>query len=151
MSNELVLERFNYGPDGTFGKLKFPNGEVFWTVERPWLGNKAYESCIPDGVYTLEKRYSPVVKSSSGGEFDEGYEITDVDGRTYIMIHVGNWVGDVVGCVAVGTRYGIMRDREGNWSNAVASSRDAFRKVMELLDAGDNWTIDIRPFMMSYP
>lgn len=151
MSNELVLPRFNYGPDGTFGTLLFPTGEKFWTVERPWLNNRVRESCIPEGIYTLEKRYSPVVKRSTSGEFEEGYEVTDVTGRTYIMIHPANWVGDVIGCIGVGLAYGIMNDRSGKPANSVMSSREAFRRVMALLDAGDNWTVDIRPHLISYP
>ena len=46
----VIIERFAYAPDGTFGRIKLPNGTQFVTVERPWLSNKAYESCIPDGI-----------------------------------------------------------------------------------------------------
>lgn len=151
MSNDLVLERFNYGPEGTFGKLMFPTGEFFWTVERPWLGNKKYESCIPDGNYFLESRHSPVVSRSSGGEFQEGWEVTDVPGRTFIMLHPGNWPGDLAGCIAPGKRYLVTQNRKGQYSNSVMDSRTAFREMMELMDQYNDWTLDVRPFFMVYP
>lgn len=46
----VTLERFAYSPFGTFGKLIYGD-KTFLTVERPWLGNKPYKSCIPEGVY----------------------------------------------------------------------------------------------------
>lgn len=146
MSNNLVLERFNYGPDGTFGRLKFPTREVFYTCERPWLNNKQRESCIPEGVYYLEQRYSPVVQRTSNGLFSEGWEITDVPKRTYIMLHPGNWPSDVEGCVAVGLDYRIIQDHGGRWSNAVVSSQDAFEQIMELMEYHNQWVLDVRGY-----
>lgn len=151
MSNNLILERFNYGPDGTFGKLLFPTGEMFWTVEKPWKSNTPYESCIPDGGYYLVQRHSPVVNRTSGGEFSDGWEVTDVVNRTFIMVHPANWPDDLEGCIGVGQDYVIMQNRKGNQSNAVASSRDAFREVMGLMDKHNDWRLDIMPFIMQYP
>jgi len=142
----VIIERFAYAPDGTFGRIKLPNGTQFVTVERPWLSNKAYESCIPDGIYTMEKRRSPVVERTSGGNYLEGWEITHVPGRTYIMIHPGNWPDNFEGCIGVGMNYQILDGR-----NAVAQSRSAFAQVMGALDGRDTWLLEIRPFLMEYP
>lgn len=142
----IILERFAYAPDGTFGRLKLPNGKTFFTVERPWLGNKPRESCIPDGIYTLEKRRSPVVERTSGGNYVEGWEITHVPGRTYIMIHPGNWPRNFEGCIGVGLNYQVI---EGY--NGVTQSRSAFAQVMGALDGRNSWHLEIRPFLMKYP
>lgn len=142
----VILERFAYAPDGTFGRLKLPNGKQFFTVERPWLSNKPFESCIPDGIYTLEKRRSPVVERTSGGDYLEGWEVTHVPGRTYIMIHPGNWPTNVEGCIAVGMDYKVLDGRNG-----VSQSRLAFAQVMAALDGRQTWRLEIRPFLMEYP
>ncbi len=142
----IVLERFAYSPDGTFGRLKLPNGFTCYTVERPWLSNKQRESCIPDGIYTLEKRRSPVVERTSGGDYLEGWEVTHVPGRTYIMLHPANWPHNVEGCIGVGREYMIM-----DGENGVTKSRLTFAQVMAGLDGRDTWNIDIRPFIMEYP
>jgi len=151
MNNHLMLTRFNYGPEGTFAKLVFPTGEEFVTVEKPWLSNAAFASCIPDGAYYLEKRYSPVVARTSGGEFSEGWEVLDVVGREYIMIHPGNWPGDVQGCIAPGKVYKVTQNKKSNWSPSVMDSRAAFGEIMALMDRFNDWVLDIRPFMMEYP
>lgn len=147
----VILERFSYAPDGTFGRLKLPNGRLFFTCERPWLSNKPFESCIPDGIYTLEKRRSPVVERTSGGDYLEGWEVTHVPGRTYIMIHPGNWPRNVEGCIAVGLAYRVLQDQDGEHKNAVTQSKSAFAQLMGALDGRESWRLEIRPFLMEYP
>jgi len=148
MSNNLVLTRNAFTPWGVFGELEFPTYEKFFTIERPWLNNKPFKSCIPDGVYYLEKRHSPVVGRTSGQEFQEGWEVTDVVDRTFIMIHPANWKEDLAGCIGVGLDYAITRNRKNESALSVLRSRDAFREVMALLDEQSSWTLDIRPFIM---
>lgn len=142
----VILERFAYAPDGTFGRLILPTGKSFFTVERPWLGNRAGESCIPDGIYELRKRRSPVVERTSGGDYLEGWEVTHVPGRTFIMIHPGNWPSNFKGCIGVGTQYQMLEGRNG-----VTQSRLAFAQVMAALDGRETWRLEIRPFLMEYP
>jgi hypothetical protein len=150
--NTLVLERFSYAPDGTFGLLFFPSGESFYTAERPWLGNKKSESCIPEGVYALCKRHSPIVQRTSGGKYIEGWEVTDVPNRDYIMIHPGNFpLKDLEGCIAVGKSFQIIEDRLGVPRNAVGASRTAFNEMMELMEVSDYWDLEIVPKLISYP
>lgn len=148
----LILERFNYGMkdirhpcSGTFGTLELPSSTKLFTVERPWLQNRNNVSCIPTGVYILRKRRSSVVEKSSGGEFLEGWEITDVLGRTYIMFHPANWPNNVKGCVGVGMDYTIMGGKLG-----VSESRDAHRILMsELTDS--SYELHIIDRLTSYP
>ena len=151
MNTDLVLERFNHEPTGTFGRLMFPTGETFFTVEREWNNNVPFESCIPPGLYYLEKRESNVVRQTSAGEFHEGWEIMDVIGRDDCMIHPANWPSDLAGCIGVGLDYTVAQDRKGKWRTSVLRSRQAFREIMTLLDQSNHWTLDIRPFLYSWP
>ena len=150
MSNTILLERF-YAPDGTFGTMSLPGDVQFYSIERPWLGNANDISCIPEGIYPLKKRYSPVVKRSSGGEFEEGWEICDVPNREFIMLHPANWIIDLKGCVGMGLDYVIMQDRTGRYRNSVSDSREAFRQLMGILDQSDYWDIAIQPKLIQYP
>lgn len=150
--NTLFLDRFAYAPDGTFGTLSFPTGEVFYTAECPWIGNRPNVSCIPEGIYALGKRHSPIVKKSSGNMFSEGWELLNVPNRELIMIHPANFPTlDLKGCIAVGENYQIIPDRTGVARNAVTRSKPAFRKVMELLEVSDYWDLIINQTRIEYP
>lgn len=151
MSNTLVLERFAYSPDGTFGKLHFPTGEDFYTVEKPWKGNAVEVSCIPEGSYSLGLRYSPLVERLTKQNYDEAWEVQDVDGRTHILIHQGNWPNDFKGCIGLGLEYSVMNDRMGIYRNGVTRSATAFREFMELMSTRGSWLLDIRPKLIEYP
>lgn len=114
---ELVLTRFAYGDEATFGRLSV-DGRTLYTVERPWRSNLPRVSCIPEGRYRCRPRMF----------FRGGYpaiEVLDVPGRSHILFHVGNRAGDVEGCIAIGTRLGSLADE---W--AVLESRTAFAVLM---------------------
>ena len=49
----LSLERYGSTPMGTFGELIVGDFK-FYTVERQWLENKPFVSCIPSGDYDLK-------------------------------------------------------------------------------------------------
>ena len=134
---DVRLTRFAYTPQGTFGRLKV-EGKEFYTVERPWEDNKSNVSCVPEGTYTLRQRDSGVVSRSTGGAYPRGWEVTNVKGRTFIMIHVGNTIDDLQGCIARGKTLGVVN---GKW--AVQSSRSAFDELMGLLSGQDEWNLTI--------
>ena len=129
----LNLIRYAYTPDETLGLLKFPVIEgaskyALWTVECPWLDNVPFQSCIPDGEYTLQAFDSP--------KHPDAWVITPVPGRTGILFHVGNHSGDVTGCVCPGiTRSGTM----------VKNSADAMRLLNYVLDRNVQHQIVIGP------
>ena len=127
----VSLRRFCISEMGTFGELKLPNGKKFFTVEKPWEDNKKNKSCIPDGLYLLEKRV-----------YDKGgyvcFELLDVKDRSHILIHRGNTKNDVSGCIAVGKHLGYV---DGLW--AVTNSRAAFEEIMEELENYENLYIDV--------
>lgn len=67
------------------------------TIERPWLSNQRSVSCIPAGKYRF--------KAYSSKKFPHVWEIIGVTGRDKILIHAGNSMHDVEGCIAVGNSF----------------------------------------------
>lgn len=124
----------------TLGTLIFPNGKSFTIMERPALDNKQSVSCIPEGSYTLRQRTSPVVERTSKGEFPQGWEVTNVPNRSYIMFHVGNYVRNSDGCLLVGENFSFH-----NGEFMVTNSVKAFREFMAALSSKDEWTLEILP------
>lgn len=143
----ITLSRAYIPFDGaTLGILRV-EGHEFATLEPPWRSNRVGESCMPEGVYTLRKRHSEVVKRSTGGEYSIGWEICDVPGRTYLMVHPGNFASDTEGCPLPGRSFAWIPD-EGFMVN---DSRNAFRQLMGILDSRGEWTIDIRVNQPEWP
>lgn len=119
----ITLERFAYGPDATLGRLVL-DGSLFYTVERPWLDNAPFKSCIPEGIYQVEPYSSP--------KYPGVWEIIDVPERTHILIHVANYARDVQGCIGVG-----MGLNQSDWMvthsrNAITLLRTKFPESFEL-------------------
>jgi len=129
-----ILERRAYLPFCTMGVLTY-NGRSLVTIEKPWLENVPYLSCIPEGVYTC-KRYS-------SERFPNTFEITDVEGRTHILFHAGNTAKDVVGCVALG-QY-IDQDKY-----EIRNSGFAFREFMADLEGVEEFELNIRHYSPSH-
>ncbi len=88
--------------NGTFGVL-YAKDLVLYTVERPWLSNKPFKSCIPPGRYKIHKHHSEDHPNSFYLENpDLGVTLSGPSTRTAILIHIGNFVENVVGCIAPG-------------------------------------------------
>jgi len=152
MIDLIRLDRIGSTPWGTFGTLRLPDGSAFPTVEQRWEHNATGKSCIPAGVYLMAMRSSPVVRRTSGGEFNRGWEVTGVLNRNLIMLHPGNWAsidedgdgdidfdGDTEGCVLVGRAHALIRGKPG-----VSASRAAFKDLMHRLAKREQWRIAIR-------
>lgn len=132
----LVRDTFN--ENETLGKIYIEHEFICHTIELPWRDNKQSISCIPEGCYPLKLRYSPIVKRTTKGDYEEGYEITNVPDRIYVMIHVANRASELEACVAPGMKRGKLYGE-----NAVLQSRVAFDKLMERLEERNEWEIVI--------
>jgi len=86
----------------------------FNTLELPMFTiplnlNTVCTNCIPAGTYKTTKRYSPTK--------GQCFKIHDVEGRTDILIHKGNYAAgrrsDTQGCILVGREVGDI-NRDGN-------------------------------------
>lgn len=135
---QITLTRF-YSPFGVHGKLSPMDGEPLYTLERPWKGNESKVSCIPEGTYTCRRIVSPT--------YGETFEVTDVEGRTHILFHEGNWIHNSLGCILLGeamtihNQHGLM----------VSSSRKARARFMDALEGIDEFQLHIIPFLPEYP
>lgn len=108
----IALTRFAIYPDRCLGYLSFEDHR-WYSIERPWLDNEPFISCIPEGRYTLKRVNSP--------RFGAGrWEVSEVPGRWHILIHTANFPHDVEGCIGLGR--GVMKDHRGvsNSANAIA-------------------------------
>ena len=93
----LVLKRA-YFPEGTQGVLEWNGTIVCYTIELPWLGNQKRISCIPEGEYILQKRFSP--------KFKWHLHLMNVPGRDLILIHPANDAKkELLGCIATVTKH----------------------------------------------
>jgi hypothetical protein len=143
----IVLERFAYLDDCTRGVLHVGN-QSFQTIERPWVKNPAgpggvpFQSCVPDGTYRVRAYTRPsgkkafILSNPDLGVWEQSEERPNSAwGRYLILIHPGNTVEDVVGCIAPGLT---GSDR------SVGNSRAAMLKLHELLE-GYEHDLAIRP------
>tara|TARA_B100000700_G_C14949842_1_gene811133 strand:- start:496 stop:1002 length:507 start_codon:yes stop_codon:yes gene_type:complete len=128
----LRILRTYHGTKATTSEWIFPNDEEIVGLENPWLDNKQFDSCIPEGMYKVKKIPSDIVNRTTGGKIKQGYEITDAEGRTGIIFHIGNYVDDTDGCPLTGTTIG-----EFDGIPCVWESSKAFYKFMKLMDECD--------------
>jgi len=111
----LILTR-TYFPDGTNGKLECEGKLICKTIELPWKNNERRVSCIPEGKYILEKRYSLKYKWH--------IHVTGVQNRSLILFHpANNAMKELNGCIAPVTKI--------SGPGLGLSSRKAFRKLKD--------------------
>lgn len=140
-----ILMRYAYLTTCTLGRLELDD-LTFETIERPWERNPEGPgglhdvSCVPDGLYKLEPHDSPahpntlVLVAPALGVYAEALPHDPTLngqqrwGRVACLIHPGNSVSDVNGCIAPGLRMA-LRDEEF-W---VFDSRRAFEQLRPLL------------------
>jgi hypothetical protein len=134
---DVYLVTFCLSGMGTFSVLSF-SGFSCYTVERPWIDNEKNISCVPPGIYPLRMRASAVVSKTTKRKYLEGWEICEVPGREWIMLHVANTAEDVEGCVGVGDTLGVV---DNKW--AVMNSMKTFDQFMRALPPGEH-RIEIR-------
>jgi hypothetical protein len=117
-------------PLGTWGRLYLP-GFSCVTVERPWLNNQPFISCIPPGIYPV--KWATFWK----GGYDT-IEILDVPDRTEIKVHKAIWPEHVEGCVGIGTSIAVYKERLG-----ILGQTEALGSFLEAARAANPTTIEI--------
>jgi hypothetical protein len=131
----IRLRRYGSIPgEGTFGKLTVWDGAKLLytcrTVEKEWLDNKPYKSCIPaPGTYLLELGMYFGGDGEGGKRDYPAYIVLDVPDRTLIKIHIANRPTELLGCIALGSDFATMT---GEW--AVKNSTLAFERFMKVMD-----------------
>jgi hypothetical protein len=112
----LHLTRLRDDGVRTTGKLTVGD-LVLHTIERPWLNNNPANdgddliSCVPPGQYLLVPHASAKFGKTwalVNHKLQVVHQPADIprnatgNWRAAILIHTGNWVRDVIGCIAVG-------------------------------------------------
>lgn len=145
----ITLKRFSYGEYETEGVLIIGD-RMFATIEQPWTpnpngapGGKPFESCIPDGVYSLEPFNRPkngrdvyLIYNRDLGVCRFPHDHAFGAGRDLCLIHRANWARQIQGCVAPGLSRLPMIDSRGDFDHpvpAVSSSGAAMRVICDLL------------------
>lgn len=139
-----VLTRFAYTPTETQGRLSV-NGFECFTIERPWIpherpGGKPFRSCVPDGNYRLvpfTRTNGDRVHALVNDEIPVG---TYQGNRYAILIHAGNYVDDVVGCIAPGRKLLMLQGRM-----MVTHSNATLTQLYEFLHLDSEHTLTIQP------
>lgn len=128
----LILRRTYFG-NGTNGDLYGPDKtEICKTIELAWRNNLPRTSCIPEGRYRLQKRYSQ--------KFSNHLILEDVPNRSLILIHpANNAETELLGCIAPVTK--ITGVGKGD------SSRIQFNKINKMvrdwIDEGNEVYLEI--------
>ena len=117
---KYTLKR-TYFKDRTLGFLKVEK-EVFCTLELPDLNNQNDISCIPPGEYICKNNHN----SPSQGNC---ISIKNVKNRTDILMHVANFIHDILGCIAIGEEF--KKIDKGHFG--VTNSKKSLKKLMSLL------------------
>jgi hypothetical protein len=96
------------------------------TIELPWKNNQHMVSCIPAGIYDVEKYIRP--------NGDKCFWVKNVPGRDSILVHKGNFASgvkvDTEGCILPGMRF-VDLNHDGNID--VAESTTAMNMLLNLL------------------
>lgn len=129
----VTIERFWQDEHGTYGRLTSGSFRCF-TVERPWIGNAPYHSCIPAGTY-LAKRGT----FASGGGYED-LELVDVPNRDKIEVHAANAPSELLGCIAPNEFLKFDGARMVG-----ANSRHTLKALLESFDEDECWIVITDP------
>lgn len=133
----IRLDRLSTSDQGTFGQIHLAGGTLF-TGELPWRENASGKSCIPEGDYRCV--WGPSKR------FGAAFEVTGVPGRSRVLIHNGNFCGDVglgfkshvLGCVLLGQAKGVLQGQR-----AVLLSRYAMTDFQKTVGT-EPFTLEVR-------
>ena len=132
----IVVERLCYHPKGVLGRFHIKDQE-FYTIERAWVNNEPYISCIPEGNY--------IALPYSSEKYPDTFEVMEVPNRTKILFcHKGNYPHNVQGCFALGLS--VWDDRI-----AVQSSKAAMEKFRELTKGVEEIQLSVGSYFPEYP
>lgn len=127
------LVRFDPRQTEMLGRLYVPFPSMTFscaTLELPWRDNEHNVSCIPTGNYAVTRYHSP----SKGNVF----LLCDVPERSNVEIHIANYVSELRGCIAVGTKFS---DIDGDKIPDITNSQKMLAYLLRIMP--DDWTIKI--------
>lgn len=137
-----ILNRFYESDQGTKSVLLAFNNKQekksFRILELPWRNNEQNISRIPNGKYNC--------KIHKSKKFGTVYHIENVENRTWILTHSGNFAGDTskgfkthsYGCLIIGKYFGVLSNQL-----AVLLSRVTLKDFMNFMNY-ENFELTIR-------
>lgn len=130
----FTLNRTSKSPDGVFGLMISDIGKTYFTLEHAYIQTEgSIEPKIALGVYTCLRHPPnrlPYVTFEVTGV--PNFMGQPVDG---ILIHIGNYQKDSIGCILLGT---------GQTDTMVAHSKEAFDDFMSSLEGIDSFELTIK-------
>lgn len=124
------LLRVEESEEGTIGIWRIDKIMFCVTLEPPDFLNKIKISSIPIGQYIC-KRYS-------SEKHPDTFEITNVPGRTKILLHPGNKIKDTEGCVCLAEKQGKLKG-----DRAVLNSGVTFKNFMHVMRGTPEFSLTI--------
>lgn len=115
---------------GVFGTLVLNGQPICLTLEPYSKDNASNLSCINAGQYLMKRYESP--------KYGDIWMIQEVQGRSYIELHWGNFLRDTKGCIILGEEFSVL---SGKW--ALKSSKKAFEEFMKLTKDEDTLLLTI--------
>jgi len=100
------------------------------SLELPDKSNQRDISRIPAGEYVCELRWSK--------KYGYHFHIKDVDGRSWILIHFGNYFTDIRGCILLGNDF-VDINRDGHLD--VTSSKKTIARLLKVAPQSFNLKI----------
>ena len=120
-----VLLRLAEDEHQTIGELRLYDGKDLKfqgkTLELPWRDNEKMISRIPEGEYPVRRRRSK--------KFNDHFHVMDVDNRSLILIHVGNYNHQTHGCILIGQNF-VDINNDGHLD--VSISRPTLEKLLSV-------------------
>ncbi len=122
----------NYYRKGVNGKLYIDGVFHSYCIELPWKENKPKISCIPEGKYTMSKRWSK--------KFGYHLLIHGIADRDLILMHPANdAIKELQGCIAPVT----MTTGEGRGVESKKAFNSLKEKLYAALDEGEKVVLTI--------
>lgn len=137
---QLSIMRVGKSDLGIFGVMRQGQVPFALTLELPWRENQENISSIPAGTYLCQRIVSP--------HFGDVFEVTNVPGRTHVLVHKANFLTDLKGCIGVGERFDgpvtapfLSESKKGfDQYMALVADVDAFR--LTIVDVSEGGTSD---------
>lgn len=86
----MIIQRLDSPKDRTNGIFILPDWTEHPSLERPWLNNKPFISCVPAGIYKFVR--------DTHGRF-QWFRLLNVYERTNIELHLGTLPEHSAGCI----------------------------------------------------
>ena len=114
------------------------------TLELPWNANNQLESCIHPKMGDGPEEYKTVPHDSP--KFGESLWVKQIEGRSGILFHAGNYLSDTQGCILVGREFcDINNDGLIDVSMSRAAMNELLRHVDEETMLRIGWRGEVSP------